>query len=68
MNRKVTPQQARHINQLVTQQHLKLREVQEQFPVLSLTQIHRISVGKNWGRVTGIFHLQSKAAPEKAKG
>lgn len=52
-NQKVTSEQALHINQLVTQQHLKLREVQEQFPVLSLTQLHRIAVGKNWDRVTG---------------
>lgn len=53
MNRKVTSEQALIINQLVTQQHLKLREVQEQFPVLSLTQLHRIAVGKNWDRITG---------------
>lgn len=53
MNRKITVEQALHITQLVTQQHLKLREVQEQFPVLSLTQLHRIAVGKNWDRITG---------------
>ena len=67
MNRKVSPAQARDINRLINTEHLKLREVQ-QFPdysKLSLTQLHRIAVGKNWGRVTGTVHISSKPSPTK---
>jgi len=68
MHRKITPQQARHINHLVNVKRLKLREVVQQFPqyaVLSLTQIHRIATGKNWSHETGTVHIQSTTSLEK---
>jgi hypothetical protein len=43
MNRKITPEQATHIWHLVEVQGLKLREVAEKYPVISLAQIHRRS-------------------------
>ena len=52
MNRKITPEQAAHIRHLVKVDHLKLREVAEQYPVIGLAQIHRIASGTNWQRVT----------------
>ncbi len=56
MNRKISPAQARDINRLVNTEHLLLREVQQypEYAKLSLTQIHRVSTGKNWSHATGL--------------
>ena len=65
MNRKITPAQAQRIRYLVCEQHLKLREVKEQFPQIGLAQIHRIANGTNWGRVTGPPAQESNTSPQK---
>jgi len=65
MNRKITPAQARHIRHLVRVQHLKLREVKEQYPQIGIAQIHRIASGTNWGRVTGPPAQESNTPPQK---
>lgn len=65
MNRKITPTQASHIRHLVRAQGLKLREVREKYPVLSLAQIHRIANGTNWGRATGAPAYYLNLSPDE---
>lgn len=65
MNRKITPAQAQHIRNLVRVQGLKLREAHEQFPQISLAQVHRIANGTSWGRVTGSPAQGSTPSPQK---
>lgn len=64
-NRKVTPEQVTRIKALITQDRLKLREVKEQYPWMSLTQLHRIAVGKNWAHVTGKVENYTKLSVER---
>ena len=65
MNRKITPTQATEIRHLVRVQGLKLREANEQFPQISLAQVHRIANGTSWGRVTGSPAQESNSSPQK---
>ena len=62
MNRKITPAQAVHIHSLIDQHHLKLREAKEHYPLLSISQIHRIATGENWQSVTGTTASPSKGS------
>lgn len=65
MNRKITPTEASHIRHLLRSQHLKLREVREHYPQLSLAQIHRIGNGTNWSRATGSPGYYLNTSPDK---
>lgn len=65
MNRRITATEASHIRHLLRSQHLKLREVREHYPQLSLAQIHRIGKGTNWSRATGLSGYYLNTSPDK---